>query len=97
MFALPTMYTPRSRAIARHAASFFAGARVLAKYSEPAVVTTPSISMLSLTANLICPRSDFAGQCAMKARLPGKRALTRGTTEQPLRRSKQRSGKEMNS
>ena len=90
------MGTPLSRAIARHAASFFAGARVLAKYSEPAVVTTPFMSMLSLIANLSCRLPDFAGQCAMNARLPGKRALTRGTTEQPLRRSKQRSGQTMN-
>src|SRR6266403_1976503 len=51
-FVLPTICTLRWRAIARHGASFFAGLWVTEKISEPAVVTTPFISMLSLTASL---------------------------------------------
>src|SRR5215467_12421462 len=50
-FALPTIWTWRCRAIVRHDASFSAGARFLARRLDPAVVTTPFMSMLSLTAN----------------------------------------------
>ena len=50
-FALPTIWTLRCRAIARHEASFSAGTRFLARRSEPAVVTTPFMSMLSFTAS----------------------------------------------
>src|SRR5258708_2391802 len=50
-FALPTNWTLRCRAIARHEASFSAGARFLARRFEPAVVTTPFTSMLSFTAS----------------------------------------------
>src|SRR4029077_14759805 len=49
---LPTICTLRWRAIARHAASFSAGLWVTEKISEPAVVTMPFTSMLSLTPSL---------------------------------------------
>src|ERR1041385_4556005 len=51
MFVLPTICTPRWRAIARHGASDSAGLWVFRKNSEPAVVTTPFMSMLSLIAS----------------------------------------------
>src|SRR6476659_5511116 len=51
MFVLPTICTLRRRATARHAASFSAGLWVWEKNPEPAVVTTPFMSMLSLTAS----------------------------------------------
>src|ERR1700724_1621169 len=49
-FVFPTICTFRRRAIARHCASREAARLVLATYSEPAVVTTPFMSMRSLTA-----------------------------------------------
>lgn len=61
-FALPTNWTPRSRAIARQAASFLAGGAFFKKYSEPAVVTKPRMSMLSFTATRSLPVCDGAGQ-----------------------------------
>src|SRR5258707_12064038 len=46
----PTICALRWRATARHAASFFAGGAWVERNPEPAVVTTPFMSMLSLMA-----------------------------------------------
>ncbi len=62
MFVLPTICTPRARAISRQAASFSAGLLFLDKYSEPPVVTTPLTSMLSFRASLSCLLSLGGGQ-----------------------------------
>src|SRR5438552_4885373 len=61
-FVLPTICTSRWRAIARHGASFSAGLWVSKKISEPAVVITPFMSMLSLTASLRPLLFGFGGQ-----------------------------------
>src|ERR1700704_4449040 len=61
-FVFPTICTFRRRAIARHCASLAAGALCFNIYSEPALVTTPFISMLSLTASLKRDLSDASGQ-----------------------------------
>src|SRR5580765_7624383 len=66
-FVFPTICTWRSLAIARHAASVFAGGCLLAKNSEPAEVTWPFRSMLSFTANLNCLLPSAGGQYEMKA------------------------------
>src|SRR5687768_2467771 len=52
---LPTISTPRCRAPARQAASRRAGGLCLRRYSEPAVVTLPFMSMLSFTASRSLP------------------------------------------
>jgi hypothetical protein len=44
--------------------------------------------MLSLIASLSCLLPGFAGQWTIKARFPGKMALTCGTTEQPPKTSR---------
>src|SRR6516162_1840179 len=49
-FVFPTISTFLSRDIFKHAASLVAGGLVSATYWEPAVVTTPLMSMRSLTA-----------------------------------------------
>jgi hypothetical protein len=68
MFVLPTNWTPRARAIARHAASFSAGALVLARYSEPAEVTTPFMSIESFTAKRSFWLLGLDGQYSINAR-----------------------------
>src|SRR3954470_17184699 len=67
-FVLPTMTTLRRRAPARHGASAFAGAWVVWKKFEPAVVTTPFMSMLSLTASRNRLPFGSAGNCLINAR-----------------------------
>ena len=62
MFVLPTICKLRCRAIARHGASFSAGLWVSEKIPEPAVVTTPFISMLSLIASRSSLRFGSGGQ-----------------------------------
>lgn len=83
---LPTNVTFRCRAIARQAASLFAGRLFFARYSEPAVVTTPLMSMLSFTASLSLPLPSAGGQYAMNALFPASRGAGRGCCEQPPRR-----------
>src|SRR5208283_3654104 len=61
-FVFPTIRTFRLRAIARQSASVDAGGLFLMRYSEPALVTTPCISMLSFTASRNCLLSAGAGQ-----------------------------------
>jgi hypothetical protein len=53
MFALPTRRAPAAREPARHEASRNAGSARSATARQPAVVTTPSTSMMSLTATRI--------------------------------------------
>src|SRR6476620_5014828 len=66
-FVFPTNCTPLWRAIAKHFASRIAGAACLARNSEPAVVTTPFMSIKSLTASRNFLLSFEAGQYSMKA------------------------------
>src|SRR5450432_177000 len=87
MFVLPTNCTFRSREMARHGASFSASACVFASNSEPAVVTTPFMSMLSLTATFGAVLLCAGAQYLMKARLPESFVLKRGKSEQPLKRT----------
>ena len=54
------------------------------KSSEPAVVTTPFTSMLSLIASRNRLLFSSAGQYLMKARLPESFRLKRGRDEHPL-------------
>ena len=61
-FALPTISTPRRRAFAKQGASCFAGLLVFEKYSDPAVVITPFMSMLSLTASFSRVSPSGGGQ-----------------------------------
>src|SRR6266446_4736422 len=91
MFVLPIICKLRARAIARHGASFSAGLWVSEKISEPAVVTTPFISMLSLTASRSSLRFGSGGQYLMKARLPGRFSLKGGKIEHPLHRTSEAS------
>ena len=67
-FVFPTNCTPLWRAIAKHFASRFAGEACLRRNSEPAVVTTPFMSIKSFTAsrNLLLPGAG--GHCSMNAR-----------------------------
>src|SRR5215468_428496 len=50
-FVLPTNCTPRCRAIVKHFASRLAGELCFRRNSEPAVVTTPFMSIRSFTAS----------------------------------------------
>src|SRR4051812_26819412 len=70
--------------MARQAASAFAGLWVNRKKFEPAVVTTPFMSMLSLIARRRRLSPVSAGNCLMKARSPGRCLVNNGTAEQPL-------------
>src|ERR1700730_4386352 len=85
-FVLPTICTFRSRASSRHFASCKAGGLVLATYSEPAVVTTPFMSMRSLTARRNCLLFSGGGQQKMNAlsRVPVRECLSKA--EQPLKK-----------
>src|SRR4051812_17497239 len=67
-FVFPTNCTPRWRAMARHFASCFAGGLCLARNSEPAVVTTPFMSIKSFTASRNFGLLGSGGQYSMKAR-----------------------------
>src|SRR5580704_16548934 len=58
----PTIWTFRPREIAMQFASCKAGGLFLARYCEPAVVTTPLISMESFTARRTCLLCFGAGQ-----------------------------------
>src|SRR6516165_8648848 len=64
----PTNCTPRCRAISRHCASRFAGELCLRRNSEPAVVTTPFMSIKSFTANRNLLLPGAGGQYSMNAR-----------------------------
>src|SRR5882757_74803 len=66
-FVFPTNCTPLWRAIAKHFASRFAGEACLARNSEPAVVTTPFMSIKSFTASRNFLLSFEGGQYSMKA------------------------------
>src|SRR6266481_7424373 len=66
-FVFPTNCTPLWRAIAKHFASRFAGEACFARNSEPAVVTTPFMSIKSFTANRNFLLSFEGGQCSMNA------------------------------
>src|SRR5437868_12958776 len=66
-FVFPTNCTPLWRASAKHFASRFAGDACLARNSEPAVVTTPFISIKSFTASRNFLLSFEGGQYSMKA------------------------------
>jgi hypothetical protein len=66
-FVFPINCTPVWRAIAKHFASRFAGDACFARNSEPAVVTTPFISIKSFTASRNFLLSFEGGQYSMKA------------------------------
>src|SRR5437588_1063213 len=68
VFVFPTNCTPLWRAIPKHFASPFAGGLCLARNSEPAVVTTPFMSIKSLTASRNFLLSFEGGQYSMNAR-----------------------------
>src|ERR1043166_3265341 len=87
MFVLPTIRTLRRRAMARQAASAFAGWGVKRKKFEPAVVTTPFMSMLSLIASRKPLSLVSAGNCLINARSPGRCLVNSGTNEHPLNRA----------
>src|SRR6476619_2029038 len=65
-FVFPTNCTPLSRAIAKHFASRLAGEACFARNSEPAVVTTPFMSIKSFTASRNFLLSFDCGQYSMK-------------------------------
>src|SRR3954454_24126511 len=67
-FVFPTNCTPLWRAISKHFASRFAGEACLARNSEPAVVTTPFMSIRSLIASRNFLLSFEDGQYSMNAR-----------------------------
>src|SRR2546423_864775 len=73
--------------MARQVASAFAGWCVKRKKFEPAVVTTPVMSMLSLIASRKRWLFASAGQDLMNARLPGRFLVNSGTNEHPLKRA----------
>src|SRR5258708_19515592 len=69
-FVFPTNCTPLWRAIAKHFASRFAGEACLARNSEPALVTTPFMSIRSLTASRNFLLSFEGDQYSIKALSP---------------------------
>src|SRR5437762_12278349 len=66
-FVFPTDCTPLWRAIAKHFASRLAGEACLARNSEPAVVTTPFMSIKSFTASRNFLLSFEGDQYSIKA------------------------------
>src|SRR6476659_6441684 len=83
-FVFPTNFTPLGRAIAKHFASRFAGEACFARNSEPAVVTTPFMSIKSLTASRNFLLSFDCGQYSMKALSRGELAGRAFGIAQPL-------------
>src|SRR3954462_10771395 len=84
LFVFPTIWTFWGRAVARHAASDLAGLWVKRKKFDPAVVTTPFMSMLSLIASRRRWLFSSAPQCLINARSPGRCLVNSGTAEHPL-------------
>src|SRR5262245_41465763 len=82
-FVLPMMVTSGRRAVARHLASRVAGGDVVARYCDPAVVTSPFMSIMSLTARRSLPDSFFVGQYEMNARSSVTRAVRPSGRAQP--------------